>query len=125
MSHPTTPRWRRRTLTPRVSSALLCTQSDERLVALARDGSERAFEAIVERYRRALHRYLRRMLPGGRVEDVLQQTFLGAWSGLRDGARVRERSCPAGALKAGAVVKEAELRATRDGVVYEEIELAA
>jgi RNA polymerase sigma factor (sigma-70 family) len=90
VSHPTTPRWRRRTLTPRVSSALLCTQSDERLVALARDGSERAFEAIVERYRRALHRYLRRMLPGGRVEDVLQQTFLGAWSGLRDGARVRE-----------------------------------
>lgn len=36
-----------------------------------------------------------------------------------------ERSCPAGALKAGAVVKEAELRATRDGLVYEEIELAA
>lgn len=35
-----------------------------------------------------------------------------------------ERSCRAGALKAGAVVKEAELRASRDGLVYEEIELA-
>lgn len=35
------------------------------------------------------------------------------------------RSCPAGALKAGAVVQEAELRASRDGLVYEELELAA
>jgi RNA polymerase sigma factor (sigma-70 family) len=30
------------------------------------------------------------MLPAVRVEDVLQQTFLGAWSSLRDGAEVRE-----------------------------------
>jgi DNA-directed RNA polymerase specialized sigma24 family protein len=33
---------------------LLCSQTDERLVALARLGHERAFEAIVRRYRRAL-----------------------------------------------------------------------
>jgi hypothetical protein len=47
-------------------------------------------------------------------------------SGTDDrGADRAARSCPAGALKAGAVVKEAELRATRDGLVYEEIELAA
>ena len=38
------------------SSVLLRTQSDERLVVLARAGHERAFEAIVERYRGALLR---------------------------------------------------------------------
>lgn len=33
-----------------VSLVLLRSQSDERLVALAREGHERAFEAIVKRY---------------------------------------------------------------------------
>jgi DNA-directed RNA polymerase specialized sigma24 family protein len=34
--------------------ALLCSQTDERLVALVRLGHARAFEAIVQRYRRPL-----------------------------------------------------------------------
>jgi hypothetical protein len=38
------------------SLALLHSQSDERLLGLAREGHERAFEAIVERYRKPLHR---------------------------------------------------------------------
>jgi hypothetical protein len=37
-------------------SAVLRTQSDDRLVDLVRDGNERAFEAIVHRYRRPLLR---------------------------------------------------------------------
>ena len=45
------------------SAVLLRTQSDERLAALAREGHERAFEAIVERYRRPLMRACRRVLP--------------------------------------------------------------
>ena len=77
-------------MTPMLSSALLRAQSDARLAALAGEGHERAFEMIVERYSKPLHRYLRRVLPAVRVEDVLQQTFLGAWSSLRDGAEVRE-----------------------------------
>jgi hypothetical protein len=36
------------------SLALLRAQTDERLVELARAGHERAFEAIVERYRKPL-----------------------------------------------------------------------
>ena len=44
------------------SLAVLRTQSDERLVALARAGNEHAFEAIVERYRRPLLRHARRLL---------------------------------------------------------------
>jgi RNA polymerase sigma factor (sigma-70 family) len=77
-------------MTPIVSTTLLRTQSDARLVELAREGHERAFEAIVERYRRPLHRYIRRMLPSARVEDVLQTSFMNAWTSLRDGAEVRD-----------------------------------
>jgi len=36
-------------LTPIISTTILRTQSDDRLVALARDGHARAFEALVER----------------------------------------------------------------------------
>src|SRR4051794_86196 len=76
------------TLSP--STVLLRTQSDERLVALARAGHERAFEAIVERYRSALLRASRRYLPEARAEDALQQAFISAWSGLQRGDEVRD-----------------------------------
>jgi RNA polymerase sigma factor (sigma-70 family) len=75
---------------PSPSLTLLRTQSDERLVALARDGHERAFEAIVERYRRSLLRGARRVLPEGRAEDALQQALLSAWTALQRGDEVRE-----------------------------------
>jgi hypothetical protein len=41
-------------ISPWLSDVFLRSQSDERLVALARAGHERAFVAIVERYRREL-----------------------------------------------------------------------
>jgi RNA polymerase sigma factor (sigma-70 family) len=75
---------------PSPSLVLLRTQSDARLVALARDGHERAFEAIVERYRRQLLRACRRVLPEARAEDALQQALMAAWHGLRRGDEVRE-----------------------------------
>src|SRR3954466_7739199 len=75
---------------PSPSSVLLRTQSDERLVALARDGHERAFEAIVERYRGALLRSAKRYLPDARAEDALQQAYLAAWSALQRGDDVRD-----------------------------------
>ncbi|MDA0166159.1 sigma-70 family RNA polymerase sigma factor [Solirubrobacter ginsenosidimutans] len=74
----------------RTSAVLLRTQSDERLVALARAGHERAFETIVRRYRRPLLAACRRMVNDGRAEDVLQQALLSAWSGLRRGDDVRD-----------------------------------
>src|SRR4051794_19964417 len=76
-------------MSPRLSDALLRVQSDERLVALARSGHERAFVAIVERYRRPLHAFARRLVAEGRVEDVLQQAFVNAWAALDAGAEVR------------------------------------
>ena len=62
---------------------VLSTQSDERLVDLVRAGSEPAFEAIVERYRRALMRHVSRLLPPERAEDVVQQAFVKAYEAMR------------------------------------------
>ena len=75
---------------PSPSLTLLRTQSDDRLVALAREGHERAFEAIIERYRKSLLRAARRVLPEGRAEDALQQGLLKAWTALQRGDEVRE-----------------------------------
>src|SRR5690349_5265343 len=72
------------------SVTLLRTQSDERLVTLARAGHERAFEAIVDRYRKPLLRHSRRLLPESRAEDALQQALVSAWTALRRGDEVRE-----------------------------------
>src|SRR4051794_36102633 len=72
------------------SAVLLRTQSDERLVALAREGHERAFETIVRRYRTPLLAACRRICTDGRGEDVLQQALLSAWAGLRRGDDVRD-----------------------------------
>ena len=72
------------------SIVVLRTQSDDRLVALARAGHERAFEAIVDRYRRPLLRACRRVLPDARAEDALQHALVAAWGALRRGDDVQE-----------------------------------
>src|SRR3954465_13464484 len=77
-------------MTPLLSSALLRAQTDDRLAELAAAGHDRAFEAIVERYRRPLLRYLRRLLSDTLAEDVVQATFINAWSSMRTGTEVRE-----------------------------------
>jgi RNA polymerase sigma factor (sigma-70 family) len=78
-------------MSPRISIRLLASQSDQRLAALAAEGHERAFEALVHRYRRALLRYCRRMRLGdARAEDVLQQALLQAWMALARGTEVRD-----------------------------------
>jgi RNA polymerase sigma factor (sigma-70 family) len=75
---------------PSPSSVLLRTQSDERLVVLARSGHERAFEAIVERYRGPLMRACRHYLPEARAEDALQHAYIAAWRALQRGDEVRD-----------------------------------
>jgi RNA polymerase sigma factor (sigma-70 family) len=64
---------------------LLRSQSDARLVELTRDGNERAFEAIVQRYRAPLLRYCSRLLPPTRAEDAVQQAFLSAHRAIQAG----------------------------------------
>ncbi|MFZ1156072.1 MAG: sigma-70 family RNA polymerase sigma factor, partial [Solirubrobacteraceae bacterium] len=76
-------------MSPSVSVRLLLTQSDARLVAFAQAGHERAYEALVKRYRRPLLGYCRRLLLSEeRAEDALQQAFLQAWLALRAGTEV-------------------------------------
>jgi RNA polymerase sigma factor (sigma-70 family) len=76
-------------MTPIFSSALLRAQSDERLLRLVREGQERAFDAIVDRYRKPLQCYCERALSRSRAEDVVQQVLMNAWLALRDGTDVR------------------------------------
>jgi RNA polymerase sigma factor (sigma-70 family) len=75
-------------MSPWLSDLFLRSQSDERLVALAQEGHERAFAAIVDRYLRPLLAFARRTDPG-RAEDLVQQTFVSALTALRTGAEVR------------------------------------
>ena len=73
----------------RLPEALLCSQSDERLAALAGRGSERAFDALVERYRKPLLGFARATTGPELAEDVVQQALTQAWAALRQGAEVR------------------------------------
>ena len=69
----------------KLSQATLLHQSDERLVSLARSGSERAWAEITRRYGRQLRVYCTRFVGASRAEDAVQQTFLQAFLSLRDG----------------------------------------
>jgi RNA polymerase sigma factor (sigma-70 family) len=62
---------------------LLRMQSDERLVALVRDGHDQAFATAVDRYQPELLRYCTRLVGESRAEDVVQQAFLNAHMALR------------------------------------------
>jgi len=79
-------------MSPRFSLRLLSGQSDARLLALARAGHERAFEALVQRYRRPLLRFCRRTmrLSDARAEDAVQLALLKAWMALAAGTEVRD-----------------------------------
>jgi RNA polymerase sigma-70 factor (ECF subfamily) len=74
---------------PLFSSALLRTQSDERLATLIAAGHERAFETIVQRYGGPIERYCARSLSRSDAEDAVQQVLLKAWAALSSGTEVR------------------------------------
>lgn len=78
-------------MSPGISTRLLATQSDDRLLALVRQGHERAFEALVHRYRKPLLGYCRRLrLTEVRAEDIVQLALLKTWIVVREGAEVRD-----------------------------------
>src|SRR4051794_12264326 len=65
----------------------LAGRSDERLVATAKDGDERAFEILYERHAPAILRYCRSLLRSTQeAEDVRQEVFVLAITALRRGA---------------------------------------
>jgi RNA polymerase sigma-70 factor (ECF subfamily) len=58
-------------------------QTDAAAVALARDGNNEAFRALVERHSRAVFRVAQRMTGNAQdAEDVVQETFLKAYKQL-------------------------------------------
>lgn len=64
---------------PRGRSRLLALESDERLVALTRDGRDAAFEVLVERYEKRLLVFCRNMLRSSEdARDVVQEVFASA-----------------------------------------------
>ena len=61
------------------------TMSDDELVARFRSGDDAPFDEIHRRYRRPLTVFARRLLSasGGDPEDVVQESFMRAYRGLR------------------------------------------
>jgi RNA polymerase sigma factor (sigma-70 family) len=66
-----------------LARAVLRTQTDDRLVTLARDGKEAAFEEIVRRYRVGLVAFAAAYGPPD-PEDVVQESLVRSWEALRD-----------------------------------------
>src|SRR6185295_2001937 len=65
----------------------LASRSDEALVAVAKEGDERAFEILYDRHSPAILRYCRSLLRSAQeAEDVKQEAFVLAISALRRGA---------------------------------------
>jgi RNA polymerase sigma factor (sigma-70 family) len=67
---------------------LLRSQSDDRLLALARAGHEPAFSMLVDRYRAPLNAFARRIVSDSRSEDVVQEAFIRAWASLGSETRI-------------------------------------
>ncbi|MCY3713446.1 MAG: RNA polymerase sigma factor [Gemmatimonadetes bacterium] len=60
---------------------------DQRLAQQIRSGDEQAFMTLIRRYERSLAALIRERIGAvDAVEDVLQETLVHAWSGLRDRA---------------------------------------
>jgi RNA polymerase sigma factor (sigma-70 family) len=67
-----------------LARAVLRTQPDHRLVALAREGRDSAFDEIVRRYRPGLVAFAAAYAPRDSAEDVVQDGLAGAWRALRE-----------------------------------------
>jgi RNA polymerase sigma factor (sigma-70 family) len=69
-------------------------QDDESLLAAVRDGSERAFNMLIDRHQQAVRTFLRGLLANhSDADDIAQETFLAAWTQARSfGGRGSVRS---------------------------------
>jgi RNA polymerase sigma factor (sigma-70 family) len=100
-----------------IARALLRSQSDERLVRLARDDHKGAFDEIVRRYRTPLVAFAAAYAPADRAEDVVQEGLANAWASLK-------RSDREIALKPWlyAIVRNGALNARRDARYHSELD---
>ena len=62
----------------------MTNQGDQQLAKLVREGNEAAFVTLIRRYERVMAGLIRsRIGSGEQVQDVLQETLVHAWRGLR------------------------------------------
>lgn len=70
---------------------------DAALLARIRDGSDRAFNLLIDRHQQAVRGFLRRLMASAAdAEDIAQETFLAVWEGAggyRGGSSVRSWLC--------------------------------
>jgi RNA polymerase sigma factor (sigma-70 family) len=66
-------------------------EADDELVAAIRDGSERAFNLLVDRHQQAIRTFLRGITSWDDADDMAQETFLAVWTHARSyrGGNVR------------------------------------
>jgi RNA polymerase sigma factor (sigma-70 family) len=65
---------------------------DAELLAAVCDGSERAFNQLVDRHQQGVRQFLRRLVGSEDADDVAQETFIALWAqarSYRGGAPVR------------------------------------
>jgi len=56
-------------------------RDDESLLAAVRDGSEHAFNMLIDRHQQAVRTFLRGLLSNhSEADDIAQETFLAAWT---------------------------------------------
>lgn len=72
-------------------------EDDAALVARICEGSDRAFNLLIDRHQQAVRAFLRRLLSSPEdADDIAQETFVAAWEGAhryRGGASVRSWLC--------------------------------
>ena len=57
------------------------TDDDRALIDEIRDGSERAFNVLIDRHQQAVRGFLRRLLfDAAEADDLAQETFMVAWT---------------------------------------------
>jgi RNA polymerase sigma-70 factor (ECF subfamily) len=73
------------------------TNDDAALLARIQEGSEAAFNLLIDRHQQAVRGFLRRVLANpADADDIAQETFLAAWrgaGGYRSGSSVRTWLC--------------------------------
>jgi RNA polymerase sigma factor (sigma-70 family) len=71
-------------------------EEDAALLTAVRDGSERAFNMLIDRHQQAVRLFLRGQIARDEADDIAQETFLAAWTNaksFRGEASVRSWLC--------------------------------
>ena len=98
---------------------------DAELLARIRDGSDLAFNLLIERHQKAVRGFLRRMMADAAdADDMAQETFLAAWEGARQfrgAASVRSWLCAIAWRKAKSAQRSWLARRAREASYHAEV----